>query len=362
MTRAGLEVLVVSASTTLCSVMSAVLGDSHPFIVTSVSDPSIAAARIDMMRPDVIVLDLDTQRSGALILLRRVMEEHPIPVVICSSGADETSAAIRALEIGAVEIIAKPSEQTAIDEWSTEVVDVITAAAASKPRRSPSAAARSLRTESPSRQPVDIIAIGAGTGGVEALGRVLESFPSDAPGTIVVQHMPEPFTAALAQRLDEVCVIRVREAREGDFVERGTALIVPANRHAILMSARPGGMGVVLTDMRAVNRHRPSVDVLFHSAAVAGSRGVGLLLTGSGRDGAAGLLAMRHAGALTVAQDEATSVAFGMPRAAVELGAALRVCPLSEISSLVLDGKPCQGSRESAPIQMPVPGATRPSS
>jgi two-component system, chemotaxis family, protein-glutamate methylesterase/glutaminase len=358
----GIEVLIVSASTTLCRVMTAVLGDSHPFIVTSVSDPSVAAMRVAVMRPDVIVLDLDTERSGALILLRRVMDENPIPVVVCSSTNDETNAAIRALEIGAVEVITKPGEQTAIDEWSAEVVDVITAAAAANPRRAGATVVRPAAVALSSRQPVDLIAIGAGTGGVEALGRVLEAFPSDAPGTIIVQHMPEAFTPALAERLNEMCAIRVRHARDGDFVERGTALIVPGDRHAILMSARPGGIGVVLTDMRAVNRHRPSVDVLFHSAAVVGSRAIGVLLTGSGRDGAAGLLAMRHAGALTVAQDEATSVAFGMPRAAVELGAALRVCPLPEIAGFLIDGRPCRPSRDLTPVLMPEPGATRPSS
>lgn len=362
MTTAAIEILLVSASTTLCRVMTAVLGESHPFIVTSVADPSVAAMRIAVMRPDVVLLDLDTERSGALILLRRIMEDNPLPVVVCSSVTDETNAAIRALEIGAVEIIAKPCEQTPIDEWSATVVDVMTSAAAANPRRSSAIIARLARPALAARQSVDLIVIGAGTGGVEALDRVLEAFPSDAPGTVIVQHMPEAFTSGLAQRLDEMCAIRVREAREGDSVERGTALIVPGNRHAILMSAQPGGIGVVLTDMRAVNRRRPSVDVLFHSAAVAGSRAIGVLLTGSGRDGAAGLLAMRHAGALTVAQDADTSVASGMPRAAVELGAALRVCPLSDIAGLVLYGKPCDAPRERVPVQMPEPGATRLSS
>jgi two-component system chemotaxis response regulator CheB len=337
MTKSTIDVLLVSDSASLSQLMAGILSESCPFNLFTVSDPSVAMLRVAVKRPDVIVLDLDMQRSGALIFMRRIMADAPIPVIVCSDPKENASAGVRALQIGAVDIIAKPNDETSFDEWSAAVIDVVIAAAAAKPRRFHDLPATSAAPQAASLRPLSAVVIGAATGGVEAVSRLLQQFPANAPPTVVVQQMPQGFTGAFARRLDEICSVRVREAQAGDVLETGTALIVPPDRHAILVGAGSDGISIVLTDMQPVNRRRPSVDVLFHSAAaIAGSRAAGVLLTGSGRDGAAGLLVMRHAAALTIAQDEATSVAFGMPKAAIELGAATRVCALADMGRTIL--------------------------
>ena len=320
--------------------MTAILGEQAQFNVSTAADPLIAMLKIAKRRPDVILLDLEMPRMDGLTFLQKIMSEDPIPVVISSSVAERGSAAaMRALQIGAVDIVPKPAVRRPLAEWSASLVDAVTAAAAANLTRFRPLPARirKLRPVGRLAAAQSIILIGASTGGTEAISRVLQQFPEDAPATVIVQHMPERFTAAFARRLDQSCAVRVREAEDGDVLEQGTAFVAPGDRHLILAKTGASRISVILNDGPPVNRHRPSADVLFQSAAsVTGASAVGVLLTGMGRDGASGLLALREAGAVTIAQDEATSIVFGMPKAAIELGAATRVCPLDEIAATVL--------------------------
>jgi two-component system chemotaxis response regulator CheB len=326
--------------------------------------------------PDVITLDVEMPRMDGISFLEKLMRQHPIPVVICSSlvGAGSQTA-LAALDHGAVEVIEKPSASSP-REWkesSIHICDAVRAAARS--RRLPRPASRSrppatgvqsalprarassgpipaaVRSSAPKLsadavlplartamlETTDkVIAIGASTGGTEALLAILRSLPVDSPGIVVVQHMPERFTAQFAARLDSLCSISVKQASSGDTVMRGQALIAPGNHHLLLK--RSGARYYVeISDGPLVNRHRPSVDVLFRSTArYAGSNAVGVILTGMGDDGARGLLEMKEAGAHTVAQDEASCVVFGMPAEAIKRGAADRVLPLDKIAGAVL--------------------------
>jgi two-component system chemotaxis response regulator CheB len=279
------------------------------------------------------------------------MATDPIPVVICSgltvAGAEH---ALRALEEGAVSIVTKPriAVREFLYESAVTLVDAVRAASVARlpPPRARStappaleriaAAAAPLPLHAASREKTDLIAIGASAGGTEALRLVLQAFPGDAPGTVIVQHMPETFTTAFAARLNASCAAEVREAHDGDEVLPGRVLIAPGNRH--LAVRREGRRFLAqVADGPLVSRHRPSVDVLFRSVAqAAGARAVGAILTGMGEDGAQGLLEMRQAGAHTIAQDEASCVVFGMPREAIELGAARVVAPLSGIAAAIL--------------------------
>jgi two-component system chemotaxis response regulator CheB len=316
--------------------MAAVLARRAGTSVSAASDAFIGLRKIRERRPDVIVLDLELPKMDGLTFLRKLMAEDPIPVVVCSTLAGPgTEAAIRALEEGAVEVIHKPTlgARQFIEESVTQVIDAVEAAFASRPVRRSRRPAPPAFTKLPLlRTTTDrIIAIGASTGGTEAIREILESMPPDAPGTLVVQHMPELFTAAFARRLDQLCRIEVREARHGDRVTEGLALIAPGNHHLRLL--RSGAHYLVeVTSGPPVSRHRPSVDVLFQSVAqAAGPNAVGALLTGMGDDGAEGLLAMLRAGAATFAQDEASCIVFGMPREAILRGAAQHVVPLSRM-------------------------------
>jgi two-component system chemotaxis response regulator CheB len=344
-----LNVLVVDDSAVVRQVMTAILSQQPNMSVTVAADPIIAREKMKRARPDVILLDLEMPRMDGLTFLREIMTAQPIPVVVCSAltGAG-TDAALHALEEGAVEIITKPKlgVQDFLEESATRLVDAIYAAAAARlsrlGRSLPPAVLRKLKTEvspRPSRLTVTsdkVIALGASTGGTEALRVFLEAMPSEAPGIVVVQHMPERFTAAFARRLNDMCRIVVKEAVSGDRVLEGQALIAPGDRH--LLVHRTGGQ--LVAEVRGgplVSRHRPSVDVLFQSVAQsAGPSAVGVIFTGMGDDGAAGLLEMKTAGAATIAQDEATSVVFGMPREAIERGAADEVLPLPRIAAAAL--------------------------
>jgi two-component system chemotaxis response regulator CheB len=304
--------------------------------------------------PDVIVLDVEMPRMDGITFLRKLMSEHPTPVVICSTltekGAETT---MQAMSAGAVDIITKPKiglKQFLTDSIA-EITRAVRAAACANPKRlaaAPSAAAmvKPKLTADAILAPVSshhamaettdrVIAIGTSTGGTQALEVVLTALPRVCPGIVIVQHMPEKFTAAFASRLNSLCEIEVREAQNGDRVIPGRALIAPGGRHLLLKRSGAQYIAEVI-DGPVVNRHRPSVDVLFRSVAkCAGKNAIGIIMTGMGDDGAAGLLEMKQAGAHTVAQDEATCVVYGMPKEAVKRGAADKIIPLESIAGVI---------------------------
>ena len=346
-----LNILVVDDSAVVREVMNAVLSHEPGFNVVVAGDPFIAIGKMKNQRPDVIILDLEMPRMDGLTFLRKIVREDPVPVIICSAlTGPDTSIGLQALEEGAVDVVTKPrlGVRDFLHESAIILVDAVRAAPRSTRVRSLRPAIATPRLQSapipiktlalPLRITSDkVIAIGASTGGTEALRIVLESMPPDAPGLVVVQHMPEGFTSAFAQRLNQICQIEVKEAANGDRITAGQALIAPGNRH--IMVRRTGAQYVVeVTDGPLVSRHRPSVDVLFRSVALsAGINAVGVIMTGMGNDGAEGLLEMKKAGAYTLAQDEASCVVFGMPKEAIERGAVERVVNLSGITSAILN-------------------------
>jgi len=342
-----IHVLVVDDSAVVREVLSAILTLEPGMVVATAADPFIAMNKMKNRRFDVIVLDLEMPRMDGFTFLQKIVREDPIPVVICSAlTGPNTSIGLRALEEGAVDVVTKPriGVREFLHESAVLLTDAVRAAARSHAR--PAGAGNLAGALTPSAEtgrsgdakPIhsagtdNIIALGASTGGTEALRLILEAMPTDAPGLVVVQHMPEGFTAAFAQRLDRSCHIKVKEAAHGDPVVAGRALIAPGNRH--LLVRRDGARyAVEVNDGPLVSRHRPSVDILFRSVArCAGVNAVGVLLTGMGSDGADGLLEMRKAGAFTLAQDEASSVVFGMPKVAIEMGGVERVLPLGQLA------------------------------
>jgi len=354
-----LRVLVVDDSAVVRQLMSACL-EGVGMEVQSAADPIFAMQKLQRWSPDVIVLDLEMPRMDGLTFLRLLRSEGAIPVVICSGIAgSRTVTAMRALEEGAVEIVARP--RVAVREFFqdslTLLTDAIRGAAQARPRRglrriaAASSAGetaadgglaghriRRAASAAGHRADARLVAVGASTGGTEALHHLIAAMPPDAPAMVVVQHMPEGFTAAFAARLGDGARVRVKEAQSGDPIRRGSVLIAPGGRHLTVRNSAQGPVAEV-TDGPLVSRHRPSVDVLFRSvAAIAGRRGVGVLLTGMGDDGRDGMLALRAAGAHTLAQDEASCVVFGMPKAAIEAGAVDEVVPLARMTDAILGG------------------------
>ena len=350
MERAKIRVLIVDDSAVVRQTLAWVLGeDPEIAVIGAAGDPYAAAEKIAEEVPDVITLDIEMPRMDGLTFLRKLMSQHPIPVVICSSLAEEgTRSALEALENGAVEIVTKPrlGVRQFLEESRATICDAVKAAAGARlrllsPRHTvepkltadavlaPGACAMARTTEK-------VVMIGASTGGTEALKTLLETLPSDTPGIVIVQHMPELFTRAFASRLDGLCAITVKEAESGDTVLRGRALIAPGNHHVLLQ--RSGARYYVeVKDGPLVCRHRPSVDVLFRSAArYAGPNAVGVILTGMGDDGARGMREMKQAGAKTIAQDEATCVVFGMPKEAIRMNGVDQVMPLDSIAGAIL--------------------------
>jgi two-component system chemotaxis response regulator CheB len=320
------------------------------FSVDTAADPLIAERKMRQRRPDVVVLDLQMPRMDGLTFLRQIMRNDPLPVVICSAAAARGSeAAMRALEEGALDVIAKPpmAVREFIAESSVLIGDTLRAAAQSRVglRRAPSiavAARHSADVVLPHAAPVAltatprIVAMGASTGGTEALREIIESLPEGSPGTVVVQHMPEGFTAAFAKRLDSTARMEVKEAVNGDAVVPGRVLIAPGDQHMVLRRSGPRYY-VQLCRGPLVSRHRPSVDVLFRSVAqAAGANATGVILTGMGDDGAEGIAEMRAAGARTIAQDESTCVIFGMPKEAIARGGVSEVLPLGKIGAALI--------------------------
>jgi two-component system, chemotaxis family, protein-glutamate methylesterase/glutaminase len=350
-----IRVLIVDDSASVRQTLTSVLSEDPEIeVIGSASDPFVAARRIAEEVPDVITLDVEMPRMDGITFLRKLMSQHPVPVVMCSSLTEAGSETLlQALEAGAVDVILKPKldAANALAEAHVRICDAVKGAAKARlearpaPRR-PSGPEKKLTADVMLPPPVGgkamarttetVICIGASTGGTESLREVLEVLPASAPGIVIVQHMPEKFTAAFARRLNTLCEVEVKEAQDGDAVIRGRVLIAPGNHHTLL--ERSGARyHVSVREGPLVSRHRPSVDVLFRSAArSAGSNAVGVIMTGMGDDGARGLLEMRTAGARTIAQDEASSVVFGMPKEAIARNAAEKIVPLNTIAREIL--------------------------
>ena len=343
----SIQVMVVDDSAVVRQVMQDILGQEPDMTVTVASDPLIALQKMKQIRPDVILLDLEMPRMDGLTFLRKIMAEDPIPTLVCSGAAAKgTEKALRALDEGALDIVTKPRFGVGnfLHESALVLIDMVRAAAQARVKqRAPLPEIHRQQPvmpppmSLPAVSPADmIVAIGASTGGTEALTDVLTAMPPDAPGIVVVQHMPECFTAAFARRLNDLCQIEVKEGADGDHVVCGRAIIAPGNRHLSVVRRR-GALQIDVSDGPLVSRHRPSVDVLFRSvAAAAGPNALGIILTGMGNDGASGMLEMKRAGSHTVAQDENSCVVFGMPREAILAGAVDSIAPLSYIPNFIL--------------------------
>ena len=340
----SIRVLVVDDSAVVRKVFREELSREPDIeVVGTAPNPYVARDKIVKLKPDVITLDIEMPRMDGITFLKKLMKHYPLPVIIVSSLTHRGSKlALEALSIGALEVISKPSGAYSVGEMSLQLVDKIRAVArisvtakTAKPAPS-SAPAMVAAPKALARTTNKLIAIGASTGGTEALKQVLTAMPPNAPGILVVQHMPAKFTTSFAMRLNELSAINVKEAVDGDSLVNGIALIAPGNYHMLLR--RSGARYYVQVKQGPMVHHqRPSVDVLFHSVAdYAGSNAVGAILTGMGADGARGLLKMKEAGAPTVAQDEKSCIVFGMPKEAIKLGAAQKVVPLSRIAETTL--------------------------
>ena len=339
-----IKVLIVDDSAVVRKVFKEELSRARDIIVVGTApDPYVARDKIVKLKPDVITLDIEMPRMDGLTFLKKLMRFYPLPVIIVSSlTRNGGRLAMEAMSLGALEVISKPSSAYSVGEMSVQLIHKIrdvaglkiqaageSKAVANNPQRVP--------TKAMSQTTNKIIAIGASTGGTEALRAVLTKMPPNAPGILVVQHMPAQFTTSFAERLNELSAITVKEAQNNDSVVNGRALIAPGNYHMLLK--RSGSRYFVNVKTGPLIHHqRPAVDVLFHSVAdYAGSNAVGAILTGMGSDGAGGLLKMKEAGARTVAQDEKSCIVFGMPKEAIKLGAAQKVVPLTNITKTVLE-------------------------
>jgi two-component system chemotaxis response regulator CheB len=343
-----LHVLVVDDSAMVRQVMQAILGINRRINVRTAADPLIAWAKMQKEPPDVVITDLEMPRMDGLTFIRKIMAEMPTPVVVCSGlAARGTELALRALEEGAVEVITKPkvgvrdflheSAVTLLDAvWSASQAQLKPRPIASLPRLTADVVLPRKGKSRCAGAPNGLIAVGASTGGTEALRVFLTALPTDCPPVVIVQHMPEVFTRAFAERLNRECEIEVEEAQDGDRLQAGRALIAPGNRH-MLVNRSGNELVVQIIDGPLVSRHRPSVDVLFRSVAISvGPRAVGVIMTGMGDDGAQGLCEMKEAGAITIAQDEATCVVFGMPKEAIARGAVNVVVSLEQLANAAL--------------------------
>jgi len=338
-----INVLIVDDSALVRKILSEELSHFKDIqVVGTAVDPYVARDKIVKLKPDVITLDLEMPRMDGLSFLSKLMKHYPMPVVVLSSLTPENSAAaLKALELGAVEVLCKPGTAYAPQNISRKLAHAIRAAAAARigagkreVRPGPGEVVKGAFQFDTTHK---VIAIGASTGGTRAIEIVLAGLPPSTPGTVIVQHMPENFTKAFAERLDKNCRMTVREARDNDHVIPGTALVCPGNYHMVVN--RSGGNYVVkIKEGPMVHYQRPSVDVLFQSVARhVGRNAVGVLLTGMGADGAKGLLEMKNSDARTIAQDEETCVVFGMPGEAIKLGAAERIVPLPRIAGTIVE-------------------------
>lgn len=347
-----IRVLVVDDSASVRQTMTALLEtDPQIEVIAAAQDPFAAARHIQAQLPDVITLDVEMPRMDGLTFLRKLMSQCPVPVVMCSSLTEEGSdTLLQALEAGAVDVILKPRMGVAdyLSEHCEEIRQTVKSAAGARlrPRSSSPMKVEARQTADAMLPPATgramsrttdmVVCLGASTGGTEALREVIEALPPTAPGIIAVQHMPEAFTRSFARRLNDLSEVEVKEAENGDTVMRGRVLIAPGGRHTML--ERQGARYVaVVRDGPLVSRHRPSVDVLFRSAArYAGANAIGVIMTGMGDDGARGMAEMRAAGGRTLAQDEASSVVFGMPKEAIALGGVEKILALDRIASEII--------------------------
>ncbi len=346
-----IKVLIVDDSAVVRKVLDEILSsDPQIEVMGTASDPFIAAEKISLAVPDVITLDVEMPRMDGVTFLKKIMTQHPIPVVICSSLVESGGGtALSALEYGAVDIILKPKVgvKKFLEEAKIMVCDAVKAAALARIKVIPKVhapvkklsadavlppAGRNAMTNTTEK----VVMVGASTGGTEALKKFLQVLPLDCPGIVIVQHMPENFTKAFAQRLNDLCQIEVKEAENNDTVLKGRALISPGNKHLLLK--RSGARYFVQTkDGPLVSRHRPSVDVLFRSASrYAGSNAIAIIMTGMGDDGAKGMLELKEAKAYTIAQDEKSCVVFGMPNEAIRLGGVDKIVPLDKIAAVMI--------------------------
>ncbi|NGM78232.1 protein-glutamate methylesterase/protein-glutamine glutaminase [Burkholderia multivorans] len=353
-----IKVLCVDDSALIRSLMTEIInGQPDMMVCATAPDPLVARELIKQHNPDVLTLDVEMPRMDGLDFLEKLMRLRPMPVVMVSSLTERGSEiTLRALELGAVDFVTKPRVgiRDGMLDYAEKLADKIRAASRARVRQTPQpqTAARAAgghpaapMVNNPLVSTEKLIIIGASTGGTEAIREVLTPLPPDAPAVLIAQHMPPGFTKSFAQRLNGLCRIAVKEAEHGERVLPGHAYIAPGHAHLLL--ARSGANYIAqLSDEPPVNRHRPSVDVLFRSAAThAGKNALGVILTGMGRDGAAGLLEMKRAGAHTFAQDEASCIVFGMPREAIALGAADEVAPLAEMSRRVMARLATMGDR-----------------
>ncbi|OLP55844.1 chemotaxis response regulator protein-glutamate methylesterase [Rhizobium rhizosphaerae] len=358
-----IRVLIIDDSASVRQTLTSVLqSDPAIEVIGAAADPFIAAKRIQDEVPDVITLDVEMPRMDGITFLRKLMSQRPIPVVMCSSLTEEgTETLMQALEAGAVDVILKPKIGAAdhLAEQAQRICEVVKGASQARIGSRRVASARASGASASASGPAQkltadvmlppppagramakttemVCCIGASTGGTEALRELLERLPANSPGIVIVQHMPEKFTAAFAKRLNGLCEVEVKEAQDGDPVLRGHVLIAPGDRH-MLLERQGARYHVSVREGPLVSRHRPSVDVLFRSAArAAGSNAMAVIMTGMGDDGARGMLEMKQAGAYTVAQDEATSVVFGMPKEAIARGGVDKILGLPLLASEIL--------------------------
>ena len=337
-----IRVLIVDDSAVVRQVLSKELSrDPEIEVVGVATDPFVARDKIVKLEPDVITLDIEMPRMDGLTFLRKLMHYMPMPVVVVSSltpaGGD---LALEALEAGALDVMCKPGAAYSVGDMALELVDKVKAAAAARivgvPQPPAATRPQQVKQRSLTRTTNKVIAIGTSTGGTHALREVLPRLPANIPGIVIVQHMPENFTKAFAKSLDNECDLTVKEGEDGDTVVPGKAIVAPGNYQMVLV--RSGAVYKVrIKQGPRVNRHRPSVDVLFKSVATyAGRNAIGVIMTGMGDDGARGLLEMRKAGGSTIAQNEDTCVVFGMPKVAIELGGADQIVPLPQISKRII--------------------------
>ncbi|MBA4707904.1 protein-glutamate methylesterase/protein-glutamine glutaminase [Aquitalea aquatica] len=340
-----IRIVVVDDSALIRSLLTTIINEAPDMeVVATASDPIVARERIRETSPDMITLDVEMPRMDGLEFLRRLMRLRPTPVLMISSltqSGSETT--LSALELGAVDFLPKPTLDVSntMQSYADDIRDKIRMVAAARLRRpslfAPSAAAAPARVAPALLRQNAIIAVGASTGGTDAIKEFLEKLPAGSPPVLIVQHMPEGFTLSFARRLDKLCAIQVKEAEDGEPLLRGVAYVAPGHSHMRLGKGTQGFV-ICLDQSPPVNRHRPSVDVLFASvAALAAAQTVAVIMTGMGKDGALGMLQLRQAGATTFAQDEASCVVYGMPREAVAQGGVMHVHPLSQLADKVMD-------------------------
>lgn len=341
-----IKVLIIDDSAMIRKVFEQELSkDPEIEVVGTAPDPFVGRDKIVYLKPDVITLDIEMPRMDGLTFLGKLMQYYPMPVVVVSSLAKRGGdVALKAMELGAVEVLSKPGSAYSVGDMSEQLIEKVKAASrVTVTKRLPETRVLSKQDSTSSLASISvkttnkIIAIGASTGGTEALREVISRLPSNSPPVVVVQHMPQNFTKAFADRLNDICQVQVKEAVDGEYLAIGKVLIAPGNQH---MEIRRSGINyyVTLFDGPMMFHQRPAVEILFNSVAkYAGQNAVGAILTGMGKDGAQGLLNMRNAGAATIAQDEKTCVVFGMPKEAIDLGAAQVIKPLNQITQTLLD-------------------------